>query len=107
MIMNKIVTPMQSSFVPGRHITDNIIITQEVVHSMRTMRGREGYMAVKVDLEKAYDRLGWNFIADTLNDIGIPGRLISVIMKCLTGTTMQIRWNGDVTEAFRPSRGVR
>ena len=54
-IMNKVVTPMQSSFVPGRHMTDNIIITQEVVHSMRTMRGRDDFMAVKVDLEKAYD----------------------------------------------------
>ena len=106
-IMNKVVAPMQSSFVPGRQITDNIIITQEVVHSMRTRKGRVGFMAVKVDLEKAYDRLGWDFIADTLKDVGIPGRLSSVIMKCLTGTTMQICWNGEVSEAFRPARGVR
>ena len=55
---------------------------------MRTMRGKDRLMAVKVDLEKAYDRLSWNVISDTLQDIGIPGRLLSVIMKCLTGTTM-------------------
>ena len=57
LIMDKLVTPMQSSFVPGRHITDNIIVTQEVVHSMRRMRGKDGYIAVKIDLEKAYARL--------------------------------------------------
>ena len=90
LIMNKLVTPMQSSFVPGRHITDNIIITQEIVHSMRNMKGKDGYMAVKVDLEKSCDRLNWDFILDTLNDIGIPGRLTTVIMKCVTGTTLQI-----------------
>ena len=106
-IMNKVVAPTQSSFVPGRHITYNIIITQEVVHSMRTMRGRDGFMAMKVDLEKAYDKLSWSFIADTIHDIGIPDKLISVFMKCLTGTTMQISWNGDVSEEFRPSIGVR
>ena len=53
--MNKVVTPMQSSFVPGRHIPNNIVITQEVVHSMRQMKGKDGFMAVKVDIKKAYD----------------------------------------------------
>ena len=81
---------MQSSFVLGRHITDNIIVTQEVVHSMRKMRGRDRYMAIKVDLEKAYDRLNWDFIFDTLHDIGIPPRLVTVIMKCFLSTKMQI-----------------
>ena len=57
LIMDKLVTPMQSSFVPGRHITNNIIVTQEAVHSMKRMKGKDGYMAVKIDLEKAYDRL--------------------------------------------------
>ena len=106
-VMNKLVNLMQSSFVPGRHITDNIIVIQEVVHSMRKMKGKVGYMALKVDLEKAYDRLSWDFIFDTVNDIGFPPRLITVIMKCFVSTKMQINWNGELTEEFKPTRGVR
>ena len=64
-------------------------------------------MALKVDLEKAYDRLSWNFIMDTLVDIGILGRLINIIMKCLIGITMQISWNGKLSDSPQPSRGVR
>ena len=56
-IMPKLIGPMQSSFVLGRHITDNIIIAQEALHSMRNKKGKVGWMAIKVDLEKAYDRL--------------------------------------------------
>lgn len=52
-----LVLPTQASFVAGRKITDNIIITQEVIHSMRSKRGSEGWMVIKVDLEKAYDWL--------------------------------------------------
>ena len=69
--MPKLIGPMQSSFVPGRHITDNIIIAQEDLHSMGSKKGKVGWMAIKVDLEKAYDRLNWDFIEDTLVDIGI------------------------------------
>ena len=47
------------------------------------------------------------FIVDTFHDIEIPDRLLSVIMKCLTSTTMQISWNGDVYDVFKPSRGFR
>ena len=78
---------MQSSFVPGRHIVDNIIITPEVIHSMTRMKGKEGFMAIKMDSEEAYDRLEWNFILDTLFDLGIPGRLVNVIMKCLSSAS--------------------
>ena len=57
-----------SSFVPRRDVTDNIIVAQEIIHSMRWMKGKRGVMAIKVDLEKAYDRLRWSFIRDTLID---------------------------------------
>ena len=93
--MDKIVTLMQSSFIPGRHITDNIIVTQEVMHSIRRMRGKDGYMAVKIDLGKAYDRLNWDFIFYILQDIGVPIRLFAVIMKCFTSTKMHISWNEE------------
>ncbi|XP_061352346.1 uncharacterized protein LOC133297248 [Gastrolobium bilobum] len=65
-LMDKIISPVQASFVPGRHIQDNIIIVQELIHSMHRMKGRKTFMAIKVDLEKAYDRLNWDFIQKTL-----------------------------------------
>ena len=65
-ILPDLIGPHQTSFVPGSHITENIIVTQEIIHSMRRKKGRKGFMAIKVDLEKAYDRLSWNFIRETL-----------------------------------------
>lgn len=64
-------------------------------------------MAIKVDLEKAYDRLRWDFIEDTLVDLGIPSGIIRVIMNCVSSSSMQLLWNGSPTKVFRPSRGMR
>ena len=55
--MAHVISPNQCSFVPGRLSSDNIIVAQEVIHSMRVMGGKKGYMAIKIDLEKAYDRV--------------------------------------------------
>ena len=57
-----LISLIQSSFVPWRQITDNVIVMQEVLHSMRHKTGIKGWMAIKLDLEKAYDRLRWEFI---------------------------------------------
>ena len=84
-----LVGPHQTSFVPGRHITENIIIAQEVIHSMRQKTGKRGFMAIKVDLEKAYDRLNWEFINETLAFVGLLTNFIRIIMKCITSGSMQ------------------
>lgn len=56
-VLPRLISPTQCSYVPGRQITDNIVIFQEVLHSMRNKQGKQAYMAIKIDLEKAYDRL--------------------------------------------------
>ncbi|GJT44053.1 retrovirus-related pol polyprotein LINE-1 [Tanacetum coccineum] len=56
-ILPNMISPTQGAFVPGRQITDNIVIVQEALHLMRQKRGKKGYMAIKIDLAKAYDRL--------------------------------------------------
>ena len=53
--LDKLISPMQTAFVPGRKRIDNIIIAQEIIHGLRKKKGRIGYMALKIDLEKAYD----------------------------------------------------
>ena len=105
--MPQLISEAQSSFVPGRHITDNIIVAQEIIHSMRKMKGRRSFMAIKVDLEKAYDRLSWSFIRETLIAANLPNDLVRVIMDCIEITSLNVMWNGRATQSFRPSRGIR
>ncbi|KAA3479141.1 Retrovirus-related Pol polyprotein LINE-1 [Gossypium australe] len=47
----------QAGFIAGRNIPDNVIIAQEVIHSMRSRKAGKNWMAIKLDLEKAYDRI--------------------------------------------------
>lgn len=106
-LMQKLVSMNQSSFVPGRQIVDNIIIAQEIIHSMRNLKRKKGVMAIKVDLEKAYDRLRWDFIRDTLTLTGIPRSTVDLIMKCIETTSLSVLWNGSPSKKFLPTRGIR
>ena len=109
--MSSVVAPSQSSFVPGRQIVDNIIIYQEVLHSMRKRKIGKGLMTIKIDLEKAYDRISWSFIRETLEWFKLPGDWIRNIMHCIEWfklpETMSIPWNGRKLDSFRPTRGNR
>ena len=55
--MKQLVSPLQVAFIPGRKGLDNLIIAQEIMHSMEKKKGRSRVMALKNDLEKAFDRL--------------------------------------------------
>ena len=60
--MAKVINPYQVGFVLGRRTSDNIIIIREVIRTLISQRGWTGFVALKLDLEKAYDRLEWHFI---------------------------------------------
>ena len=75
-LLDKLISPVQAAFVPRRKGLDNTIIVQEVIHSISKKKGEVGYMALKIDLEKAYDKLEWSFIKDMLVRANIPIDLI-------------------------------
>ena len=64
-------------------------------------------IAIKVDLEKAYDRLRWDFIRDILTLTGIPSSTVDLIMKCIETTSSSVLCNGSPFEKFLPTRGIR
>ena len=70
--MAEVINPCQAEFVPGSRTSDNIIIAQEVIRTLITRRGRTRYGTIKLDLEKAYDRLEWHFIQETLEFFQLP-----------------------------------
>lgn len=82
--MAHLVAPNQCSFVPGRQSTDNIVITQEVFHTMRYKKGKKGFLAIKVDLTKAYDRIRWEFLEEVLREVGFNDLFRKLIMKCVS-----------------------
>lgn len=86
---------------------DNAIIVQELIHSMSKKKGRDGFMAIKIDLEKAYDRLEWSFIRDTLALFKFLKHLSSLIMRCVSTFSISVLYNGGALDSFQPSRGIR
>ncbi|GLT27442.1 hypothetical protein SLA2020_024390 [Shorea laevis] len=105
--LDSLISPCQASFVPGRKGIDNVIILQELVYSFSKKKGRKGDMIIKLDLEKAYDCLEWSFIREALVFFNFPAKTISLIMSCISSTNISILVNGDKTEPFSPSRGIR
>lgn len=64
-------------------------------------------MALNIHMEKAYDRIRWDFIRDSLVDAQLLTKLIGVIMQCVTSPSLQVLWNSGFTKKFKPSRGIR
>lgn len=64
--LSDMISPLQSSFIPGRSTTDNAILLQEIVYHMKKSKRKKGDVVFKLDMEKAYDRVDWRFLKDTL-----------------------------------------
>lgn len=64
-------------------------------------------MAIKIDLEKAYDRLEWDFIRNALKLFKFPEHLSSIILSCISSSSVSVLYNGGALDPFHPSRGIR
>ena len=62
-ILAEIIDESQSAFVPGRLITDNVLVTFETMHCIDgRKKGKEALMALKLNMSKAYDRVKWQYL---------------------------------------------
>lgn len=91
--LGEVISQEHSSFVPKRQIVDNIVIYQEVLHSMRNKKSNKGYMVLKIDLQKAYDRLSWTFLRETLQEVGMNQQWVNNIMACVEIPGLDVLWN--------------
>ncbi|GLT42706.1 hypothetical protein SLA2020_166920 [Shorea laevis] len=106
-IMGDLISPLQASFIHGRKEVDNVFILREFVYSFNKRKGRVWDMIVKLNLEKAYDRIEWSFIREALLFFKFPPTLIKMIMSCISSTKFSILINGGISDSFQPSRGIR
>ena len=69
--------------------------------------GKENFMAVKLDMSKAYDRLEWGFIERVMEKMGFHEKWISLIMQCISIVSYSVIINGLVNGCIHPTRGLR
>lgn len=84
---------------PGRLITNNVIIAFD--HWLQHARsGREKVMAIKHDINKAYDRVKWSFISGWWKTSKFPPQFLSLIMQCVMFVTFQVLITGEPSKSF-------
>lgn len=103
-----IVSENQSAFVPGRLITDNAMFAFEVFHTMKNRKsGKNGIMAMKLDMSKVYNRVEWKFLERVMDRLGFCREWVNLVMRCVKTVSYSILVNGNATDSFVPERGLQ
>lgn len=107
-VLTDIVSEYQSAFVQGRAISDNVLITQEVLHYLKTSSAKKHCtMALKTDMSKVYDQLEWEFIRLVFQRLGFHSTWINWVMQCVGSVTYSFLINGNPKGFVKPTRGIR
>jgi len=106
--LKHVVSPDQSAFILGRLISNNVFEAYETLHSMQTrMWGRMGFMALKLDMSKAYDWVEWVFLKALMIWMGLDLRWVRLIMQCIKTVRYSILINGQPVGNICPTKGIR
>ncbi|KAG7547813.1 Ribonuclease H domain [Arabidopsis suecica] len=105
--LHHLISEAQSAFIPGRLITDNVVITHELLHSLRTKKIKTPYMALKLDIAKAFDKVEWGYIEAILKRFGFAEQWCQWVMRCVTSVSYSVLINGSPSQKIYPCRGLR
>ncbi|GJQ98498.1 putative RNA-directed DNA polymerase [Tanacetum coccineum] len=104
-VIDKIVSKEQSAFIAGRQILDGPVILSEIIEWYK--KRKKKLLIFKVDFEKAFDSISWNYLIHILDSFGFGNKWCSWIKACLNSSRASILINGSPTSEFSIKRGLR
>lgn len=106
-LLYKIISPNQSAFVPGRWIGENVILANEIMHSMKLKKRLRGIIGIKVDMQKPYDKVDWVVITRILILFDFSDKFVKLILNCISSVSMELLLNEGVYGKIPMERGLR
>ena len=95
-LLPHVISKFQSAFQPDKAFLDNILVAFETLHYMKTKKtGKVGYMALKLDMSKAYDRVEWIFLEKLMLKMGFLDNWVRLVMETIRTVSYSILINGS------------
>ncbi|RVX02717.1 LINE-1 reverse transcriptase-like [Vitis vinifera] len=104
-VIGKVVSPAQNAFVMGRQILDASLIANEVIDLWQ--KRKEKGVICKLDIEKAYDSLNWQFLMKVLQKMGFGQKWLGWMWSCISSAKFSVLVNGVPTGFFPSTKGLR
>ncbi|XP_024963995.1 uncharacterized protein LOC112504288, partial [Cynara cardunculus var. scolymus] len=104
--LDSLIDKSQSAFIPGRRITDNILMAHELVTGYQSLVGPPR-CAFKIDIKKAYDTVDWNFLIVMLQGLGFHPVMVNWIREMVSTTSFSLAINGNSYGFFQGGRSLR
>ena len=107
LILPQIISENQSAFIPWwGPLEANVLISFELMHYLDHKRdSKDCYIAIKLDMSKAYDRVEWGFMEQVMKKLDFHEKWVGLIMRCITTVSYFVLINGVAHGNIIPSRG--
>ena len=91
-----------------RLISDNIMVAFETLHHIKHHNlGKHGFMAIKLDMSKAYDRMEWVYLEKLMERMGFCVRWVALMMSYVKSVSYSIMVNGEPIGLIHPKKRIR
>ena len=97
-VAKKMIGKNQTGFIKGRNILEGVVVLHEVLHELHRSKART--LVLKIDFEKAYDRVRWDFLEKVMKGKGFPSKWINWVMSTVRGGRVCINVNGERSDTL-------
>jgi retron-type reverse transcriptase len=104
-VCDKLLAPNQIAFVRGRYILQSVVSAHEILHD--SIKSKEKGLVLKLDYEKSYDTVDWQFLKEILVSRGFGKKWVKWIIRLVKGGSICISLNNEDSSYFSPGKGLR
>jgi hypothetical protein len=103
--ITKVISDSQYGFIKNRYIMDGVISLNEILHEVK--RKNQSGVVLKIDFEKAYDKVNWHFLYYMMEKKGFGSKWCDWVMRIVRGGKVAIKTNDILGPYFTTHKGVR